>query len=151
MSKEAPGTPDNASTENPNENKQVRGRPKKAEVEAKKAGNRGKVGRPKGDAAIMNEYKARMLASPRSRAVLRKVFDAALDDGHKHQAAAWKMIVDRILPTAMFEDEVTNSKGANGVQIKIVTTNGDVAVSGGPTTQDQNETIEDAEYSEVEE
>ncbi len=37
-----------------------RGRPKKAEVAAVKKGNRAVRGRPKGDAAVMNEYKARM-------------------------------------------------------------------------------------------
>ena len=63
-----------------------RGRPKKKEVEAVKKGNRRAVGRPKGDAGIMNEYKARMLASPKSRKVLDAIFSAALDDDHKNQA-----------------------------------------------------------------
>ena len=49
--------------------KRKRGRPKKSEIKAKKQGNRGPVGRPKGDAAIINEYKARMLASPKSKLV----------------------------------------------------------------------------------
>ncbi len=35
--------------------KRKRGRPKKSEVAAKKKGNRGEIGRPKGDAAIINE------------------------------------------------------------------------------------------------
>ena len=43
--------------------KRGRGRPKKGEIVAKKKGSRGIRGRPKGDAAIINEYKARMLAS----------------------------------------------------------------------------------------
>ena len=47
--------------------KRGRGRPRKSEVAAVKPGNKGQVGRPKGDAAIINEYKARMLASPKSR------------------------------------------------------------------------------------
>jgi len=33
-----------------------RGRPKKTDIAKKKAGGRGVVGRPKGDAAIINEY-----------------------------------------------------------------------------------------------
>ena len=60
--------------------KRGRGRPRKSEVAAVKPGNKGVVGRPKGDAAIINEYKARMLASPKSRKVLETIFDAALDD-----------------------------------------------------------------------
>ena len=50
--------------------KRGRGRPPKSEVAAVKPGNKGKVGRPKGDAAIINDYKARMLASPKSRKVM---------------------------------------------------------------------------------
>ena len=34
------------------------GRPLKKDIEAKKKGNRGKVGRPAGDAARINEFKA---------------------------------------------------------------------------------------------
>jgi len=96
-----------------------RGRPKKDNVLAKKAGNRGKVGRPKGDAAIMNEYKARMLASPKSAKVLETILSAALDDEHKNQAAAWKIVVDRMLPVGMFEKDVLASGGKNSIQINI--------------------------------
>ena len=53
--------------------KRGRGRPRKSEVAAVKPGNKGVVGRPKGDAAIINEYKARMLASPKSRKVLETI------------------------------------------------------------------------------
>ena len=61
------------------------------------------VGRPKGDAAIINEYKLRMLNSPKSAKVLEAIYDAALNDEHKNQAAAWKLIVDRIVPVSAFE------------------------------------------------
>jgi len=97
----------------------IQGRPKKKDLAAKKAGNRGKVGRPKGDAAIMNEYKARMLASPKSRKVLETILSAALDDDHKNQAAAWKIVVDRMLPVGMFEKDVLQSGGKNSIQINI--------------------------------
>jgi len=96
-----------------------RGRPRKDSVLAKKAGNRGQVGRPKGDAAIMNEYKARMLASPKSAKVLESILNAALDDDHKNQAAAWKIVVDRMLPVGMFEKDVLASGGKNSIQINI--------------------------------
>lgn len=95
------------------------GRPKKTEVEKKKRGKRGVMGRPKGDAAVMNEYKARMLASPKSRKVLDSILNAALDDDHKNQAAAWKIVVDRILPVGMFEKDVLQSGGKNAIQINI--------------------------------
>jgi len=96
-----------------------RGRPKKAEVAAVKKGNRAVRGRPKGDAAIMNEYKARMLASPKSAKVLEAIFNAALDDDHKNQAAAWKLVMDRVAPTALFEKDVVKDGGRSAIQINI--------------------------------
>jgi len=81
------------------------GRPRKNVVDSKKATKRGVIGRPKGDAAIINEYKARMLASPKSRKVLDSILDAALNDDHKNQAAAWKLLMDRMLPISYFEKD----------------------------------------------
>ena len=99
----------------------VQGRPKKKDLAAKKAGNRGKVGRPKGDAAIMNEYKARMLASPKSRKVLETILSAALDDDHKNQAAAWKLLMDRMLPLSYFDkDKVGGGKSSINITISGV-------------------------------
>ena len=96
-----------------------RGRPRKQVVDSKKRGSRGQVGRPKGDAAIINEYKSRMLASPKSRKVLETIFDAALDNDHKNQSAAWKLIMDRMLPVGAFEKEVVKDGGRNAIQINI--------------------------------
>ena len=100
-----------------------RGRPRKSEVAAVKPGNKGKVGRPKGDAAIINDYKARMLASPKSKKVLETIFDAALDNEHKNQAAAWKLIMDRMLPVGAFEREVVKDAGRSSIQINITGVN----------------------------
>jgi hypothetical protein len=99
--------------------KRKRGRPKKSEIKAKRKGNRSVIGRPKGDAAIINDYKARMLASPKSELVLQSIFDAALNDEHKHQAAAWKMLIDRLAPVAAFEKDVIKDGGRNAIQINI--------------------------------
>ena len=96
-----------------------RGRPRKSDVAASKKGNRNAVGRPKGDAAIINEYKARMLASPKSRKVLDTIFEAAMDNDHKNQAAAWKLVMDRILPVAAFEKDIVKDGGRNAIQINI--------------------------------
>ena len=102
-----------------------RGGPKKSEIAAKSAkrhnskGGRGKVGRPKGDAGIINEYKARMLASPKSQKVLDSIFNAAMDDDHKNQAAAWKLVMDRILPVAAFEKDIVQNGGKSAIQINI--------------------------------
>lgn len=132
--------------------KRGRGRPRKTEVVAKKQGNRGKVGRPKGDAAIMNEYKARMLASPKSRQVLEKIFDAALNDDHKNQGAAWKLVMDRLLPTGMFEQDVTKGNGRNSVNITISGIGGEhVTIGGSDGSKDiEEDGVIDAEYDEYE-
>jgi hypothetical protein len=97
--------------------KRGRGRPKKSEVASSKRGNRGVMGRPKGDAAIINEYKARMLASPKSRRVLETIFDAALDNDHKNQAAAWKLVMDRTLPLSYFEKDAASGRSSVNITI----------------------------------
>lgn len=93
------------------------GRPKKTDIVSKKRGGRELRGRPAGDAAIINEYKARMLNSPKSARVLESIFDAALDNDHKNQAAAWKLVIDRIAPISAFD--VTKGGGNGMPQISI--------------------------------
>ena len=105
------------------------GRPKKKDIEAKKAGNRKAVGRHKGDADAIREYKARLLASPKSRKVMDSILNAALDDDHKNQAAAWKLVVDRIMPLSYF-DEAKNTGGKAAVNITITGVGGDTTIIG---------------------
>lgn len=121
--------------------KRQRGRPKKSEIKAKTSGSRGKVGRPKGDAGIINEYKARMLASPKSELVLQTIFDAATNDEHKNQAAAWKLIMDRILPVGVFERDVIKDAGRNAIQINI-TGVGQTEVTSGSTFDSSYATVD---------
>ncbi len=102
--------------------KKKRGRPRKADVVAKK--NKGAVGRPKGETAIINEYRARMLASPRSEKVLDAIYNAALDDEHKNQAAAWKLIMDRMLPLSYFDKDKAGG-GRAAVSITITGVGGE--------------------------
>ena len=96
-----------------------RRQPSKKTLAANSPGGRGKPGRPKGDAAKINEYKARMLSSPKSKHVLNTIFDAALDNDHKNQAAAWKLVMDRILPVAAFEKDIVQNNGKSAIQINI--------------------------------
>lgn len=116
-----------------------RGRPKKDLVKSNKRGSRGAIGRPKGDAAIINEYKARMLASPKSQKVLDSIMNAALNDDHKNQAAAWKLLMDRMLPISYFEKDKL-SGGRNSVSITITGINSEATI-------DTNNTI-DGDYTE---
>ena len=110
-------------------NKKKVGRPKKKDIEAKKAGNRKAVGRPKGDADAIREYKARLLASPKSRKVMDSILNAALDDEHKNQAAAWKLLVDRLMPLSYF-DEAKNTGGKAAVNITITGVGGETTIIG---------------------
>lgn len=95
--------------------KTIKGRPPKASLKPKPR----PVGRPKGDAAIINEYKQRMLASPKSAKVLDSIFNAALNDDHKNQAAAWKLLMDRMLPVSAFEQEIQKNNGKSAITINI--------------------------------
>jgi hypothetical protein len=109
--------------------KTKRGRPRKNKVNALKKGNRGKVGRPKGDASAIEEYKARMLASPKSREVMDSIFKAALNDDHKNQSAAWKLIVDRIMPLSYFEkDKLSNGRAAVSITINGIDSNDPITI-----------------------
>lgn len=98
--------------------KRKRGRPRKSEITPPK--NR-KVGRPKGDHAVMQEMKQRFLARRDTNAVIESIFRAAQDDDHKNQAAAWKLIVDRILPQGSFEKDKFGGKPTVNITISGVT------------------------------
>tara|TARA_B110000503_G_scaffold49150_1_gene79842 strand:- start:668 stop:1030 length:363 start_codon:yes stop_codon:yes gene_type:complete len=100
------------------ENPKKIGRPSKAALaEVKKR----PVGRPKGDANAIEEFKARIMNSPKSRKVLDAILDAALDDEHKNQAAAWKLLVDRMLPMSYFDkDRASNSRPSVNITISGV-------------------------------
>jgi hypothetical protein len=117
------------------------GRPPKAALKKPK----GIIGRPKGDATIINEYKARMLASPKSAKVLDAIFDAALDNEHKNQASAWKLVMDRVAPVAAFEKEIIKGGGKNAIQINITGIGAEVSSTQEPKDQD----IEDASYEVI--
>jgi len=120
-----------------------KGRPPKAALKKPK----GIIGRPKGDATIINEYKARMLASPKSAKVLDAIFNAALNDEHKNQASAWKLVMDRVAPVAAFEKEIIKGGGKSSIQINI-TGVGSTDISGNTGDEPQDD-ISDAEYEVV--
>ena len=107
------------------------GRPKK--------GKSKKVGRPLEERGIMAEYRTRMLNSPKSSKVLDCIFKAALDDDHKNQSSAWKIIVDRIVPVAGFE------KIAGQTHRSSITVN----ITGVPGIELASDDTLDGEFEEV--
>lgn len=104
------------------------GRPKKGEIVAKKKGNRGVVGRPPGDAARINEFKARLLATSGDH-VISKIIQIAQDDEHPGQMAALKMCMDRVLPLSYFEKDKATG-GRNAISITITGVGGDTTIVG---------------------
>jgi|TARA_R110002153_G_scaffold240076_1_gene394609 hypothetical protein len=117
------------------EKKKRVGRPTNKELDANTNGKRNKVGRPPGVAAALKEYQAMMVTSPKSRKVLQKILDAALDDDHKFQSAAWKIVADRIVPLGMFD--TGDAKKPSGISITI------------NTVDAQEVIVEEAEYEKV--
>jgi hypothetical protein len=103
------------SDKKPTVSKPKRGRPKKSDILAKMPGNRGQVGRPKGDAGRMAELKARLLAAGTGERVIDKIIQIAMDDSHSGQMAALKMVADRAIPLSAFEKD----KEGNRPQITI--------------------------------
>ncbi len=108
--------------------KKKRGRPRKSEVAPRK--KTATKGRPPGEAAAINEMKARLLASPKSRRVLDSILDAALDGEHKNQSAAWKILMDRMLPVSYFEKDKDSGRSAvnitiSGIGGESISINGD--------------------------
>ena len=94
-----------------------KGRPPKSDLQAVKDRTKNKVGRPAGDAARLQEFKERLLATGGSR-ILDKMVEIAMTDGHPGQMAAMKLAVDRILPVSMF-DAAKNAGGAPSISINI--------------------------------
>lgn len=95
--------------------KRKAGRPKKKDIESKKVGKRGTVGRPVGDAGRIQELKARLLATTGDR-VINKIVEIAMTDGHPVQGAALKMCIDRVLPLSYFDKD---KAGGSTPQISI--------------------------------
>ena len=95
-----------------------RGRPRKADRQAKK--KRGIVGRPPGEAARIQELKARLLSTTGDR-VINKVVEIAMTDGHPVQGAALKMCLDRVLPLSLFEKDAKGQRNAVTINITGIT------------------------------
>ena len=67
-----------------------------------------KRGRPAGMRARQLELEQTLLEHPDVPKVVEKVVSAALDDEHKNQAVAQKILMDRILPISTFDKQFDN-------------------------------------------
>ena len=116
-----------------------RGRPRKADIEAKK--KRSVRGRPPGEAARIKEFYARLLSTSGDK-VVQTVLRKALDDDDKDQVACLKMCIDRLLPMSYFEKE--KGSGRNAVNITISGIGGSTVIE----QEGTNEEYEDVDYDE---
>ena len=70
-------------------------------------------GRPAGMRARQLELKQTLLEHPDVTKVIETVIRTALDDNHKNQTAAQKILMDRMLPISTFEKAVDNREKIN--------------------------------------
>ena len=72
-----------------------------------------KRGRPAGMRARQLELKQTLLEHPDVPKVIETVIRTALDDSHKNQTAAQKILMDRMLPISTFEKAVDSREKIN--------------------------------------
>ena len=72
-----------------------------------------KRGRPAGMRARQLELKQTLLEHPDVPKVIETVIRTALDDNHKNQTAAQKILMDRMLPISTFEKAADSREKIN--------------------------------------
>ena len=72
-----------------------------------------KRGRPAGMRARQLELKQTLLEHPDVPTVIETVIRTALDDSHKNQTAAQKILMDRMLPISTFEKAMDSREKIN--------------------------------------
>ena len=113
------------------------GRPRKSDLDAIK--KPGKPGRPPGHAAAIKEFTARIINSPKSRHVMDKIVEAALDDDHKNQAAAWKLLMDRMVPLSAFDKGEGGARPTININISGVSDGQQAEVPAGETIEHEED------------
>ena len=74
---------------------------KTEQIELKALTSRNKNGRPPGMRAIQLDLQEQLYNRPDNHKVIETIYRAALDDEQKNQAAAQKLVMDRILPISV--------------------------------------------------
>jgi lysyl-tRNA synthetase class II len=89
--------------------------------------------------AKLHDLKAQFLTHNKLGPFVNKIFDIAMDDDHKDQMSAVRLIADRVLPNQSFAH---TSKGSNAVQINISGLNVEVKEKEVNQSEDDLEDIE---------
>lgn len=111
-----------------------RGRPSKQELESTKQLSK------REQANRLREFRQRLLLNPKSEALVEKLLNTALDDDHKNQAVAMKLIADRLLPVAGFTYD-----GKQQAQVSINITGIGSDTNSGVTIDGNSGDVEDEE------
>ena len=72
-----------------------------------------KRGRPPGIRAAQLELQEKLYNHPDNHKVIETIYRSALDDNHKNQAVAQKLVMDRLLPISTFEKSVDSREKIN--------------------------------------
>lgn len=116
--------------------KRGKGRPPKSDIKAITERKKSKPGPHPGDAARIQEFKARLLATGGTR-IIDKMVEIAMNDEHPGQMAAIKLSLERLLPVSLFEASkaggntpsiTINIEGLSGPKIETVEDITDVQV-----------------------
>ena len=110
-----------------------------------------KRGRPKGMRAAQLDIQRKLYEHPHREKVIQTVYRAALDDDHKHQGVAMKLIMDRVLPVSLCDRDTDIGRQSVNVIITNIPSNKDEPSEesgfGGPnTTLIEGKPINDEEF-----
>ena len=75
----------------------------------------------------MNAIRERLVSDKRADKLVATIYDAALDEEHRNQAPAWKILMDRLVPVSTLEAEA-GKKVSNAIQINISTVGAETEV-----------------------
>ena len=83
------------------------------------------AGRPKGMRTAIKKLEERLLDANRIDLVIDSIVRAACDDENKNQAAAWKLIMDRMAPMSHYDKNKLGDRPMININ---VTTAGDTSI-----------------------
>lgn len=97
------------------------------------------AGRPKGMRTAIKKLEERLLDANRIDLVIDSIVRAACDDENKNQAAAWKLIMDRMAPMSHYDKNKLGDRPMININ---VTTAGDTSMKQVGEVYDSDEDLE---------
>ena len=97
------------------------------------------AGRPKGLRTAIKKLEERLLDANRIDRVIDSIVKAACDDENKNQAAAWKIIMDRMAPMSHYDKNKLGDRPMININ---VTTAGDTSIKQVGEVYDSDEDLE---------